>query len=210
MGLPAHVGDYTDFYAGIQHATNVGKLFRPDNPLMPNYKYVPIGYHGRASSILPSETPIRRPNGQRKGRDEAEPTFGPPAIWTTNWNRVFDRHRERPRGSDRDRGSSGSHRRILPVQRLVGARHSSLGIPAARAVSRKKLRQHDFPMDRHAGSARTVPNSAAAAPRGRSPAARLSAGRRRSTKRGRTYRDRGVAADREDCARRGCRRIASV
>ncbi|WP_431283745.1 fumarylacetoacetase [Humitalea sp. 24SJ18S-53] len=75
--LPARVGDYTDFYAGIHHATNVGRLFRPDAPLMPNYKYVPIGYHGRASSLLPSGTAIRRPNGQRKPATETEPSFGP-------------------------------------------------------------------------------------------------------------------------------------
>src|SRR6201999_2216196 len=62
--LPAAIGDYTDFYASIFHATNVGKLFRPDNPLLPNYKYVPIGYHGRASSIVPSGTAVRRPWGQ--------------------------------------------------------------------------------------------------------------------------------------------------
>ena len=54
MQLPAQIGDYTDFYASIHHATRVGKLFRPDNPLLPNYKYVPIGYHGRASSIVVS------------------------------------------------------------------------------------------------------------------------------------------------------------
>src|SRR3954466_14848531 len=77
MHLPAHIGDYTDFYVGIHHATNVGELFRPDNPLLPNYKYVPIGYHGRASSVVPSGTPIRRPNGQRKRPDEPAPSFGP-------------------------------------------------------------------------------------------------------------------------------------
>jgi fumarylacetoacetase len=77
MELPARIGDYTDFYVGIHHATNVGKLFRPDNPLLPNYKYVPIGYHGRASSVRPSGTPIRRPLGQRKFPDRAEPSFGP-------------------------------------------------------------------------------------------------------------------------------------
>ena len=74
--LPAHIGDYTDFYTGIHHATTVGKLFRPDNPLLPNYKWVPIGYHGRASSIVVSGTPIRRPLGQTKGRAET-PQFGP-------------------------------------------------------------------------------------------------------------------------------------
>ncbi|MGY6271257.1 fumarylacetoacetase [Achromobacter denitrificans] len=64
LHLPADVGDYTDFYAGIHHARQVGKLFRPDNPLMPNYKHVPIAYHGRASSIRVSGTPVRRPTGQ--------------------------------------------------------------------------------------------------------------------------------------------------
>jgi fumarylacetoacetase len=76
MLLPAHIGDYTDFYASIFHATNVGKLFRPDNPLLPNYKYIPIGYHGRASSLVSTETPIRRPNGQTRDGDAA-PKFGP-------------------------------------------------------------------------------------------------------------------------------------
>ena len=77
LHLPARIGDYTDFYVGIHHATEVGKLFRPDNPLLPNYKYVPIGYHGRASSIRPSGTPVRRPNGQTKAPDAAAPVFGP-------------------------------------------------------------------------------------------------------------------------------------
>ncbi len=76
MQLPATIGDYTDFYASIHHATRVGKLFRPDNPLLPNYKYVPIGYHGRASSIVVSGTEIRRPCGQIKP-DGAEPVFAP-------------------------------------------------------------------------------------------------------------------------------------
>jgi fumarylacetoacetase len=77
LHLPARIGDYTDFYVGIHHATNVGKVFRPDNPLLPNYKYVPIGYHGRASSVMPSGTPIRRPQGQRKRPEENAPSFGP-------------------------------------------------------------------------------------------------------------------------------------
>jgi fumarylacetoacetase len=71
------IGDYTDFYASIHHATNVGRLFRPDNPLLPNYKYVPIGYHGRASSIVVSGTEVRRPWGQTKAPDASEPTFTP-------------------------------------------------------------------------------------------------------------------------------------
>lgn len=77
LHLPTAIGDYTDFYVGIHHAMNVGKQFRPDNPLLPNYKYVPIGYHGRASSVRPSGVPVVRPNGQRKAPDDAAPTFGP-------------------------------------------------------------------------------------------------------------------------------------
>jgi fumarylacetoacetase len=77
LELPATVGDYTDFFAGIHHATNAGKLFRPDNPLLPNYKYLPIGYHGRASSIRASGAKVRRPSGQRKPAAETVPSFGP-------------------------------------------------------------------------------------------------------------------------------------
>ena len=77
MHVPCLVGDYTDFYVGIHHATNVGKLFRPDNPLLPNYKYVPIGYHGRASSVRASGEPVIRPSGQRKAPDADAPEFGP-------------------------------------------------------------------------------------------------------------------------------------
>jgi fumarylacetoacetase len=77
LELPAAIGDYTDFFAGIHHATNAGKLFRPDNPLMPNYKYVPIGYHGRASSIAASGRDVPRPNGQRKPANETVPSLGP-------------------------------------------------------------------------------------------------------------------------------------
>lgn len=77
MELPCRIGDYTDFYAGIHHATNVGKLFRPDNPLLPNYKWIPIAYHGRSSSIVASGALIRRPSGQTKSAEETAPTFGP-------------------------------------------------------------------------------------------------------------------------------------
>jgi fumarylacetoacetase len=77
MHLPCLIADYTDFYVGIHHATNVGKQFRPDNPLLPNYKYVPIGYHGRASSVRASGEPVIRPNGQRKPPDADAPDYGP-------------------------------------------------------------------------------------------------------------------------------------
>lgn len=79
MHLPAHIGDYTDFYVGIHHATNIGRMFRPDNPLLPNYKHVPIGYHGRASTIRCSGTEVTRPLGQTKAPDVDTPSFGPTA-----------------------------------------------------------------------------------------------------------------------------------
>jgi fumarylacetoacetase len=75
--VPAQIGDYTDFYASVYHATNIGKLFRPDAPLMPNYKWVPIGYHGRASTIGVSGESFHRPNGQTMPPGATQPTFGP-------------------------------------------------------------------------------------------------------------------------------------
>ncbi len=77
LHLPCAIGDYTDFFAGIHHATTTGRLLRPDHPLMPNYKYVPIAYHGRASSVRASGAPVHRPSGQRKPARDAEPSFGP-------------------------------------------------------------------------------------------------------------------------------------
>jgi fumarylacetoacetase len=77
MLVPAQIGDYSDFYASIHHATNVGSMFRPDNALLPNYKWVPIGYHGRASSIVASGTDIRRPSGQTRDTHDAPPEVGP-------------------------------------------------------------------------------------------------------------------------------------
>lgn len=75
--LPCHIGDYTDFYTSIFHATSVGKLFRPDNPLLPNYKWIPIGYHGRSSSIDVSGQTFKRPKGQLKAPDADKPVLAP-------------------------------------------------------------------------------------------------------------------------------------
>ena len=80
MLFPAQVGDYTDFYASVHHATNVGSMFRPDNPLLPNYKHIPIGYHGRASSLVVSGAPVKRPSGQTKADDAKDPVFGPSKL----------------------------------------------------------------------------------------------------------------------------------
>jgi fumarylacetoacetase len=79
MLLPSAIGDYTDFYASVHHATRVGRLFRPDQPLLPNYKWVPIGYHGRASSVVVSPAPVRRPAGQVRGQGSDAPRVVPTA-----------------------------------------------------------------------------------------------------------------------------------
>ncbi len=81
MHMPVQVGDYTDFYSSIEHATNVGTMFRdPDNALFPNWKHLPVGYHGRSSSIVVSGTPIHRPKGQTKANDATVPSFGPSRL----------------------------------------------------------------------------------------------------------------------------------
>ena len=78
MALPIAVADYVDFYSSREHATNLGRLFRPDSdPLLPNWHHLPVGYHGRSGTFVPSGTPVRRPLGQRKPPDAAAPTFGP-------------------------------------------------------------------------------------------------------------------------------------
>ncbi len=78
MHLPAQIGDYTDFYSSRQHATNVGTMFRdPNNALLPNWLHLPVGYHGRASSVVISGTPVKRPNGQTLPIGEENPVFGP-------------------------------------------------------------------------------------------------------------------------------------
>jgi len=77
LDVPCAIGDYTDFYASIHHATNVGSMFRPDNPLLPNYKWIPVGYHGRASSIVASGAAVRRPKGQTKADDADAPVYAP-------------------------------------------------------------------------------------------------------------------------------------
>ncbi len=77
MRLPAHIGDYTDFYASEHHASNVGRMFRPDHPLLPNWKHLPVGYHGRSSSIVVSGAEVKRPSGQIKPAEAPAPVFGP-------------------------------------------------------------------------------------------------------------------------------------
>ena len=81
MLLPVQIGDYTDFYSSKEHATNVGKMFRdPENALLPNWLHIPVGYHGRSSTIVPSGVPVRRPNGQTLPTGETTPVFGPSKL----------------------------------------------------------------------------------------------------------------------------------
>ena len=84
LHVPRHIGDHTDSYTSVHHDTTVGKQFRPDNPLLPNYKWVPIGYHGRASSIIPSEQAFKRPYGQTRSPDATAPSCSRRGDWTTN------------------------------------------------------------------------------------------------------------------------------
>ena len=104
------IGDFTDFFAGIHHATNSGRLLRPDNPLLPNYKYIPIGYHGRASSIGASGAEVRRPNGQRKPRGESRPELRSVALSRLRARaRRLHRARQCARHADPDRARRPSH-----------------------------------------------------------------------------------------------------
>ena len=151
MMLPAEIRDYTDFYASIHHATNVGSMFRPDNPLLPNYKYVPIGYHGRASSIVPSGAPVRDQWVKPRLQSEAVPSFGPSKMLDYESELGFFVGTGQRTWARRSPSTDAepAHLRVLPRQRLVGAGHTDLGVPAARAISREEFRDDDFAMGRH-------------------------------------------------------------
>lgn len=100
MHLPVQIGDYTDFYSSIDHASNVGKMFRdPANALLPNWRHMPVGYHGRASSVVVSGTPIRRPNGQRLPKGETQPIFGPSQRLDFELETAFIVGKDTPLGS---------------------------------------------------------------------------------------------------------------
>jgi len=100
MMMPVEVGDYTDFYSSIEHATNVGVMFRdPENALLPNWKHIPVGYHGRSSSIVVSGTDIHRPMGQTKSDDASMPTFGPSKLVDFELEMAFITSESTPLGS---------------------------------------------------------------------------------------------------------------
>ena len=197
MHLPAHIGDYTDFYVGIHHATNVGKLFRPDNPLLPNYKYVPIGYHGRASSIVPSGTPVRRPNGQRKRPDEAGAELRPVRSgWTTSWSSGVWIGPGNALGEPIPIGEAGEHVAGFCLLNDWSARDIQAWEyqPLGPFLS-KNFGSTISPWVITPGGARPLPQPAAAAAGGRSGAAALSAGRGGPARGRPGSRTRSAAAD---------------
>ena len=152
------IGDYTDFYASIHHATNVGSMFRPDNPLLPNYKWVPIGYHGRASSIVSSGTTCAaaRPNTRRRRSRRRSVRRG---DWTTSSRSARSSRGQRARHR-RSRSTTPRTRvRSVSRERLVGARYPGVGVSAARAVPREELRDDRFAVGRDARCARAVPRA---------------------------------------------------
>ena len=132
-------------------------MFRPDNPLLPNYKYVPIGYHGRASSIVICGTDIKRPHGQNRSDAEKPPVFIPAKSLDYEMELGFFVGQGNELGNaDTDRRGRETYLRNVPRQRLVGTRHTGVGIPAARAVSRKEFCDDDLAVCRDDGGARAV------------------------------------------------------
>lgn len=108
--LPVEIGDYTDFYSSIEHATNVGAMFRdPANALLPNWRHLPVGYHGRASSIVVSGTPIRRPKGQSRPNDDQPPVFGPSRHLDFELETAFVIGKESALGQSVSTAEAGDH-----------------------------------------------------------------------------------------------------
>ena len=162
LHLPFEVGDYVDFYASENHAANVGRLFRPGGEaLMPNWKHLPVGYHGRSGTVVLSGTPVTRPRGQRPG--DGAPTFGP------SQRLDFEAEVGFVVGVGSAPGLAGRGRRVrrprvrrVPGQRLVGPRHPGLGVPAARPVPGQVVRHVDLALDRAARGAGARPGPPAA------------------------------------------------
>ena len=144
------VGAFTDFFAGIEHAANAGRRRGANPPLTPNYKYVPVAYHSRASSVIASGAPVRRPHGQRLLGKDTVPTFGPSTLldfelelgaWIGPGNAL---------GEPIPIAHAGGHvAGLCLLERLVGARHPALGNAAAGTVSLQEFQHHRFAVDRH-------------------------------------------------------------
>ncbi len=161
--LPVAIGDYVDFYSSLEHATNLGRLFRPTtDPLLPNWRHLPVGYHGRASSVVISGTPVRRPHGQLP--TEGAPTFGPTQRLDIELELGFITGPGNPLGTSISTAEAPRPRVWLRArQRLERARHPALGVPAARPVPGEVVRHVDLALGRAARRARAVPGARPAA-----------------------------------------------
>ena len=172
------IGDYTDFYVGIHHATNVGRQFRPDNPLLPNYKYIPIGYHGRSSSVRASGAAVRRPHGQIKPAD-APPASAARVGWTTRWSSgcgsAAATRLESPSASPRPTPISPALSLLndWSARDIQAWEYQPLGPFLSKSFS-----DHGVALDHHLRGARSISRTTAGAARGRSQAPRLPVERR--------------------------------
>ena len=143
LTLPFSVADYVDFYSSLHHATNLGRMFRPGSePLLPNWRHLPVGYHGRAGTVVASGTPVRRPSGQRPG-----PEFGPSRRLDIELEAGFVIGTPSELGEPvAVRGGARSRVRHGARERLVGTRHPGLGVPAARPIPGQVVRHLDLPL----------------------------------------------------------------
>ena len=187
MRLPFDVADYVDFYSSLEHATNLGRIFRPDqDPLQPNWRWLPVGYHGRAGTVVVSGTDVVRPRGQRGAGD-----FGPTERLDVELELGFVVGV--PGARDRGRRVRRPRLRRRARERLERARHPGVGVPAARAVPRQVVPDLDLGLGDAARAARAATRrgaaagaAAAAAPRRRSRVGPRPRARARAERRGRS------------------------
>jgi fumarylacetoacetase len=160
LGLPVLSRDFTDFFTSYFHAYNAGKLFRPDDPLTPNFKWMPIAYHGRASSIVLSGTSVCRPWGQIMAPDSSQPTFAPSRFvdFETELGFVVGPGTGFGEMVTIDQAEDHSVRRGL-TERLVRAGHSGLGVSTTGPLPREKLCNNDLAVDRDYGGTGAVPSA---------------------------------------------------
>jgi fumarylacetoacetase len=155
MLLPANIGDYTDFYTSIYHATNVGKIFGTPKALPDNYNYIPLGYHGRASSIMASGTPVRRPSGQFRANETLPPAFAPSQKLDYELEVGFFVGPGNPTGEQIRIDQAEEH----IFERLVRARHTAMGVSTTRAVPLEEFCDNDISLGRLSGGARALSRS---------------------------------------------------
>jgi len=162
MRLPACIGDYTDFYSSYHHAHNVGTMLRgPENALMPNWKWLPVAYHGRASSVVISGTDVKRPRGQTKTSEGSAPVFGPSRSLDFELEAAFFIGPGNELGRPVPIERAEDH--IFANERLECARYSDLGISAARAVPGQEFLHQHFALGCHPGGTGTVSKATRAA-----------------------------------------------